>query len=61
MGIEENQELNAREAWDREYQKASLRDSNFETMSGVPVDPVYGEDLFPGPVSYTHLTLPTKA
>ena len=48
MGIEENQELNAREAWDREYQKASLRDSNFETMSGVPVDPVYGEDLFPG-------------
>ena len=33
MGIEENQELNAREAWDREYQKASLRDSNFETMN----------------------------
>ena len=59
MGIEENQELNAREAWDREYQKASLRDSNFETMSGVPVDPVYGEDLFPGQYPYTRGIYPS--
>ena len=46
MGSEEKQEPNAREAWELEYQKASLRDSNFETMSGVPVEPVYGDDLF---------------
>ena len=28
MGSEEKQEPNAREAWELEYQKASLRDSN---------------------------------
>ncbi len=59
MGTEDNQELNAREAWELEYQKASLRDSNFETMSGVPVEPVYGDDLFPGQYPYTRGIYPS--
>ncbi len=59
MGTEENQERNAREAWELEYQKASLRDSNFETMSGVPVEPVYGDDLFPGQYPYTRGIYPS--
>jgi methylmalonyl-CoA mutase N-terminal domain/subunit len=59
MGNEENQKLNAREAWELDYQKASLRDDNFETMSGVPVDPVYGDDLFPGQYPYTRGIYPS--
>ncbi len=59
MGSEEKQEPNAREAWELEYQKASLRDSNFETMSGVPVEPVYGNDLFPGQYPYTRGIYPS--
>ena len=59
MGTEENRELNAREAWELEYQQASLRDSNFETMSGVPVEPVYGDDLFPGQYPYTRGIYPS--
>ncbi len=59
MGSEEKQELNAREAWELEYQKASLRDSHFETMSGVPVEPVYGDDLFPGQYPYTRGIYPS--
>ena len=59
MGSEDKQEPNAREAWELEYQKASLRDSNFETMSGVPVEPVYGDDLFPGQYPYTRGIYPS--
>ena len=59
MGSEEKQEPNAREAWELEYQKASLRESNFETMSGVPVEPVYGDDLFPGQYPYTRGIYPS--
>ena len=59
MGSEEKQEPNAREAWELEYQKASLRDSNFETMSGIPVEPVYGDDLFPGQYPYTRGIYPS--
>ena len=59
MGSEEKRELNAREAWELEYEKSSLRDSNFETMSGVPVEPVYGDDLFPGQYPYTRGIYPS--
>ena len=59
MGSEEKQEPNAREAWELEYEKSSLRDSNFETMSGVPVEPVYGDDLFPGQYPYTRGIYPS--
>ena len=59
MGSEDKQEPNAREAWELEYEKSSLRDSNFETMSGVPVEPVYGDDLFPGQYPYTRGIYPS--
>src|SRR5665213_1435795 len=32
------------EAWHAAYASGSLRDADFETMSGVPLDPVYGPD-----------------
>jgi methylmalonyl-CoA mutase, N-terminal domain len=31
-----------RRAWEASYERAPHRDAPFETMSGVPVDPVYG-------------------
>jgi methylmalonyl-CoA mutase N-terminal domain/subunit len=44
-----------RERWDEAYGRSSLRDADFETMSGVPVEPVYGPDdgEFPGVEPYT--------
>ena len=35
------------------YEAARLRDVPFETMSGVPVDPVYGDPPYPGQYPYT--------
>ena len=52
MGSEEKQNL-THEKHGNLSTKSSLRDSNFETMSGVPVEPVYGDDLFPGQYPYT--------
>jgi methylmalonyl-CoA mutase N-terminal domain/subunit len=45
----------ARERWRRAFDKAESRDADFTTMSGVPVDPVYGpeEGEFPGESPYT--------
>jgi len=43
----------AKKAWRTAFEKASLRDAPFETMSGVPVEPVYGEEPFPGQYPYT--------
>ena len=83
-------------AWKERYDASNLRDAPFTTMSGVPVEPIYGPGPYPGEfpytrgvypsmyrsrlwtmrmfagfgtaedtnarsVSYTHLTLPTKA
>ncbi|MEM8707108.1 MAG: methylmalonyl-CoA mutase family protein [Actinomycetota bacterium] len=39
--------------WQREYDATRLRDVPFETMSGVPVDPVYGDGPMPGQYPYT--------
>ena len=39
--------------WQAAYEKSSLRPVRFETMSGVPVDPVYGDGPFPGQYPYT--------
>src|SRR3954471_20309243 len=41
--------------WQQAFEKAATRDADFETMSGVPVDPVYGPEdgLFPGQYPYT--------
>jgi methylmalonyl-CoA mutase, N-terminal domain len=47
--------MTARQDWEAEYAKAPIRDADFETMSGVPVDAVYGPDdgEFPGQFPYT--------
>ena len=39
--------------WQREYDATRLRDVPFETMSGVPVDPVYGDAPLPGQYPFT--------
>ncbi|MEM7322460.1 MAG: methylmalonyl-CoA mutase family protein, partial [Actinomycetota bacterium] len=41
------------------YRAAKLRDIPFETMSGVPVDPVYGDGPYPGQYPYTRGVYPT--
>src|SRR6266581_7166654 len=45
----------AREEWRAAFEAAATRDVIAETMSGVPLDPVYGPDdgLFPGQYPYT--------
>ncbi len=47
--------MTPREQWEAEYAEATLRKDEFETMSGVPVAPVYGPDdgAFPGQFPYT--------
>jgi len=44
-----------RERWQEAFERSILRDADFETMSGVPVEPVYGPDdgEFPGVEPYT--------
>jgi len=44
-----------REQWEAGYAAAPLRDREFTTMSGIPVDPVYGPDdaEYPGVYPYT--------
>jgi len=45
---------NAREVWQKAFKESSLRDSEFATMSGIPLDAVYGPDdgEFPGQYPY---------
>jgi methylmalonyl-CoA mutase N-terminal domain/subunit len=47
--------MTAREDWEAAYRSAPLRDADFETMSGIPLEPVYGPDdaEFPGVYPYT--------
>ena len=44
-----------RELWQEAFESSRLRDADFETMSGIPLDPVYGPDdgEFPGQYPYT--------
>jgi methylmalonyl-CoA mutase N-terminal domain/subunit len=44
-----------REIWEAAFGASRLRDTDFETMSGIPVDPVYGPEdgEFPGVYPYT--------
>ena len=44
-----------RELWQQAYETSALRDVDHETMSGVPLDAVYGPDdgEFPGQYPYT--------
>ena len=43
------------ELWKTQYSSSTLRDAEFKTMSGIPLDPVYGppEGEFPGVYPYT--------
>jgi methylmalonyl-CoA mutase N-terminal domain/subunit len=47
--------MNARDRWQQEFEASALRDAPFTTMSGIPLDPVYGPDdgEFPGVYPYT--------
>src|SRR5687768_12899943 len=47
--------MTARETWQADLDRSQLRDVPFETMSGVPVEAVYGPDdgEFPGRYPYT--------
>ena len=44
-----------RELWEEAYAESKLRDTDFTTMSGIPLDGVYGPDdgAFPGQYPYT--------
>jgi methylmalonyl-CoA mutase N-terminal domain/subunit len=41
------------ERWRSEYEDSPRRDVPFETMSGIPVDAVYGDAPYPGQFPYT--------
>ena len=47
--------MGGKEDWREGFEASELRDANFETMSGVPLKPVYGPDdgEFPGQYPYT--------
>jgi methylmalonyl-CoA mutase N-terminal domain/subunit len=44
-----------RELWEQAFSASAVRDADFETMSGIPLEPVYGPDDgdFPGVFPYT--------
>jgi methylmalonyl-CoA mutase N-terminal domain/subunit len=46
---------NNRELWEEAFEASTLRDADFQTMSGIPLEPVYGPDdgEFPGQFPYT--------
>ena len=60
-GIEDEAWRNSPEyaAWRKRYDEADLRDKPFETMSGVPVEPIYGPGPYPGEYPYTRGVYPT--
>ena len=47
--------MNPREEWQAAFEASKLRDAPFTTMSGIPLEPVYGPDdgEFPGVYPYT--------
>jgi len=44
-----------RDLWEEAFAASNLRDADFQTMSGIPLEPVYGPDdgEFPGQFPYT--------
>ncbi len=46
---------NNRKLWQEAFDSSRLRDADFQTMSGIPLEPVYGPDdgEFPGQYPYT--------
>ncbi len=49
----------AREEWQEAFDASKMRDVDFQTMSGVPVDPVYGDAPYPGQYPYTRGVYPS--
>ncbi len=47
------------QAYDAAVEAGRIRDIPFETMSGVPVEPVYGDAPYPGQYPYTRGVYPT--
>jgi len=45
--------------WRAAYERAVLRDADFETMSGIPLEPVYGDGPLPGEFPYTRGIFPS--
>ncbi len=45
--------------WRERYEASALRDGPFDTMSGVPVEPVYGDAPYPGQYPYTRGVYPS--
>jgi methylmalonyl-CoA mutase N-terminal domain/subunit len=45
--------MNPSDDWQADYDRSTLRDVPFETMSGVPLDPVHGDAPYPGQYPYT--------
>ncbi len=48
-----------RAEWEQAYEASPKRDVPFETMSGVPVDPVYGDPPYPGQWPFTRGVYPS--
>ena len=46
-------------AWKERYDASNLRDAPFTTMSGVPVEPIYGPGPYPGEYPYTRGVYPS--
>lgn len=45
--------MEAKDEWQGAYDQSALRNADFETMSGLPLEPVYGDAPFPGQYPYT--------
>src|SRR3954466_8129302 len=44
--------MTKRQEWERAFEASATRDAEFTTMSGLPVEPVYGPDEGPFPGAY---------
>ena len=53
-----------REIWEQAFAESRVRDVDYTTMSGIPLDPVYGPDDgsgdYPGQYPYTRGTYASK-
>jgi methylmalonyl-CoA mutase, N-terminal domain len=50
--------MTARETWQESFESSNLRDADFETMSGVAVEPLYGGEELGYPGQYPYLRGP---
>jgi methylmalonyl-CoA mutase N-terminal domain/subunit len=49
-----------RSAWREAFDASKFRDADFETMSGIPLEPVYGPDDWPGEMTAERLGWPGR-